>query len=179
MMIFLLLSLFILVGWALTMPGTGEALRFYLYPNWETFMQRGPLNVMFDAMGQAFFTLSLGIGSMTIFGSYLDKKHNLRKEAVWIIVLDTFVALMAGLIIFPVCFSYNVSPDSGPNLIFISLPNIFDQLPGGRWWGFLFFVFMSVAALTTVIAVVENIVAYMMDEYHFSRKKASAAIGIA
>ena len=125
MMVFLLVALFLLAIKALTLPGTAEGLKFYLLPNWETFMQRGIWNVTFDAMGQAFFTLSIGVGSMTIFGSYLDKKDSLAKEAIWIIALDTFVALMAGIIVFPICFSYNVNQSSGPELIFVSLPNIF------------------------------------------------------
>ena len=176
MMIFLLFMLFFLAARALTMPGTGKALAFYLKPDISNFMQRGPANVIFDAMGQAFFTLSIGIGSMEIFGSYIDKKHSLGTESIWIIALDTLVALMAGLIIFPICFSYNVDPGSGPALIFVSLPNIFTQIPGGRFWGLLFFAFLSAAALTTVIAVFENMIAFLMDELHFSRKKASFSV---
>ena len=125
-------------------------------------------------MNQAFFTLSLGIGAMMIFGSYLDNRRNLTGESMFIVGLDTFVALTSGLIIFPACFAFGVQPDSGPGLVFITLPNIFNQMSMGALWGSLFFVFMSCAALTTVIAVVENIVSYSMDVWGWGRKKAIA-----
>ena len=125
-------------------------------------------------MGQAFFTLSLGIGAMTIFGSYIGKQRSLTGESIHIMLLDTFVALMAGLIIFPACFAFNVDAGSGPGLIFVTLPNVFNSMPGGQLWGMLFFVFMSFAALTTVIAVLENIVAYGIDVLGWTRKKAVA-----
>ena len=124
-------------------------------------------------MGQAFFTLGLGVGSMTIFGSYIDKSRSLTGEALYIVLLDTVVALMAGLIIFPACFAFGVNPGSGPGLVFVTLPNIFNSMPFGRFWGSLFFVFMSFAALSTVIAVFENIVSYCMDVWGWTRKKAS------
>ena len=125
-------------------------------------------------MGQAFFTLSLGIGAMAIFGSYIGKERSLTGEALSIGILDTLVALMAGLIIFPACFAYNVQPDSGPNLIFITLPNVFNAMSGGRLWGSLFFLFMSFAAFSTIIAVFENILSFAMDLTGCSRKKAVA-----
>ena len=127
---------------------------------------------IFAAMGQAFFTLSLGIGALAIFGSYIGKDHSLAGEAVRVGVLDTFVAFTAGLIIFPACFAFDVAPDAGPNLIFITLPNVFNEMPMGRLWGSLFFVFMSFAALTTVIAVFENILSFSIEKWGWSRKKA-------
>ena len=135
---------------------------------------------VYAAMGQAFFTFSLGIGALAIFGSYIGKEHRLASEAVRIGVLDTFVALMSGLIIFPACFSFGVSPDSGPNLIFVTLPNIFNEMALGRLWGTLFFVFLTFAALSTVIAVFENIITFGMDRWGWSRRKAVAVnlIGI-
>ena len=135
-------------------------------------MEQGVGNVVYAAMGQAFFTLSLGIGAMAIFGSYIGKERTLLSESVNITLLDTFVALMAGLIIFPACFSFGVNPGQGPGLVFVTLPNIFGGMAGGRVWGALFFVFMSFAALSTVIAVFENIVAFGMDLWGWSRKKA-------
>jgi NSS family neurotransmitter:Na+ symporter len=130
-------------------------------------------NVITAAMNQAFFTLSLGIASMEIFGTYISKDRTLGGESVSIVALDTFVAIMAGLIIFPACFSYNVDAGAGPSLIFITLPNIFNNMSGGQVWGTLFFIFMSAAALTTVIAVIENIIAYFMDGFGWSRRKAT------
>ena len=127
-------------------------------------------------MGQAFFTLSLGVGSIAIFGSYTDKQRSLPGESVAIISIDTMIALFAGLIIFPCCFSYGVDPGSGPGLIFISLSNTFANMSGGRWWGMLFFIFLSIAALTTVIAVFENIIAYLMDEWKLKRRISSLLV---
>ena len=124
-----------------------------------------------DAMNQAFFTLSVGMGGMMIFGSYLNKEKSLTGEALYIGALDTFVAFMAGIIIFPACFTFGVEPGAGPSLIFITLPNVFNEMNGGLFWGTLFFVFMSFAALTTVIGVMESIIAYSMDALHWSRKK--------
>lgn len=129
-------------------------------------------NVIFGAMSQAFFTLSLGIGAMAIFGSYLDKNRSLAGEAASIGILDTFVALMAGMIIIPACFSFEIEPDAGPSLIFITLPQIFNQMTGGRIWGTLFFLFLSFAALSTVIAVFENIISFAIDLFGVSRTKA-------
>ena len=179
MMICLFAIMFVLVGNSLLMGGAGEGLKFYLYPDFGKLMEAGLFNAIFDAMGQAFFTLSIGMGSIAIFGSYIDKKHSLTGEAIRITCLDTSVAFMAGLIIFPACFTYNVSPESGPNLIFIALPNIFATMPGGRIWGSLFFVFLLFAALSTVIAVFENIVSFWMDLKGWSRKKTVIINGIA
>ena len=152
--------------------GGAEGLKFYLLPNAENIKKAGLANVIVAAMNQAFFTLSLGIGSMAIFGSYLDKKRSLMGEAVNVAALDTFVALTSGLIIFPAAFAYGIPVDAGPNLIFVTLPNVFNNLPLGRLWGTLFFVFMSFAALSTIIAVFENIIACSMDMFGWGRKKA-------
>ena len=167
--------LIIVIGLAvhsLTLPGSMKGVAFYLVPDFQRAADAGIMSLINDAMNQAFFTLSIGIGAMCIFGSYLDRSNTLTKESVFIVSLDTFVAFMSGLIIFPACFAFGVQPDAGPGLIFITLPNIFNNMAGGRFWGFLFFVFMSAAALTTVIAVLENIIAYFMDGYGWSRKKA-------
>lgn len=179
MMICLFAIMIILVGNSLLMDGAGEGLKFYLYPDFGKLMEAGLFNAIFDAMGQAFFTLSIGMGSIAIFGSYIDKKHSLTGEAIRITCLDTSVAFMAGLIIFPACFTYNVSPESGPNLIFVALPNIFATMPGGRIWGSLFFIFLLFAALSTVIAVFENIVSFWIDLKGWSRKKTVIINGIA
>ena len=174
MMVGLLLIMLGLAVRAVTLEGAGEGLTFYLAPDWSRVEKAGILNVVSAAMNQAFFTLSLGIGAMMIFGSYLDNRRNLTGESMFIVGLDTFVALTSGLIIFPACFAFGVQPDSGPGLVFITLPNIFNQMSMGALWGSLFFVFMSCAALTTVIAVVENIVSYSMDVWGWGRKKAIA-----
>ena len=185
MMICLLAVLVVLVVRALTLPGAAEGLKFYLKPDLNNLMYDANGNfvlgqAVYAAMGQAFFTFSLGIGALAIFGSYIGKEHRLASEAVRIGVLDTFVALMSGLIIFPACFSFGVSPDSGPNLIFVTLPNIFNEMALGRLWGTLFFVFLAFAALSTVIAVFENIITFGMDRWGWSRRKAVAVnlIGI-
>ena len=141
-------------------------------PNFSNLINHGFFEAVYAAMGQAFFTLSLGIGSIAIFGSYIDKKNRLTGEAVRIITLDTVVALASGLIIFPAAFAYGVQPDAGPSLIFITLPNVFNQMAGGRVWGTLFFIFMSFAALSTLIAVFENIISYWIDAKGTSRTKA-------
>ena len=146
--------------------------KFYLYPDFQKFSEIGLMNVIVSAMNQAFFTLSIGIGSMAIFGSYLNKDQTLLKEATNVAMLDTFVAIMAGLIIFPACFSFGINPDSGPSLIFITLPNVFVSMTGGRIWGALFFLFMAFASLSTVIAVFENIIACTMELLNIERKKA-------
>lgn len=172
MMLCLLMIMLVLAVHSLTLSGAKEGLRFYLFPDFEKLKGTNLMNAIFDAMGQAFFTLSIGMGSIAIFGSYIDKKHSLTGEAVRVTMLDTGVALMAGLIIFPACFTYGVSPDSGPNLIFVTLPNVFISIPGGRIWGSLFFIFLLFAALSTVIAVFENILAWWMDLKGWSRKKA-------
>ena len=177
MMLCLLAVMVILAIRSITLEGGGEGLRFYLMPNFRNLMYDAQGNLIlgeavFAAMGQSFFTLSLGIGALAIFGSYVGKEHSLAGEAVRVAALDTFVALTAGLIIFPACFAFDVAPDSGPNLIFITLPNVFNEMPMGRLWGALFFVFMSFAALTTVIAVFENILCFSMEKWGWSRSKA-------
>ena len=154
-----------------TLPNASEGIKFYLIPNFSVVKQTGFGTAVFAAMSHAFFTLSLGIGAMEIFGSYLDKKKRLGGEAVSVMVLDTFVALMAGFIIIPACFAFGVQPDSGPSLLFITLPNVFNQMAGGRIWGALFFIFMSFAALSTIIAVFENLIAAFMDMKGWSRPK--------
>lgn len=172
MMSLLFLVMFILVFRAVTLPGAGKGLEFYLLPDFGRLKAAGIWNAVYAAMGQAFFTLSLGIGSMAIFGSYIDRKHSLTGESINIIALDTTVALMSGLIIFPACFAFGVAPDAGPSLLFITLPNIFSKMGGGRLWGSLFFLFMAFAAMSTLIAVFENIVSYWIDAHHWSRRKA-------
>lgn len=154
------------------MDGGAEGLKFYLLPDFNRMADIGIGNVIVGAMNQAFFTLSLGMGSMAIFGSYINKERSLLGESVNVAVLDTFVALCSGLIIFPACFAYNVEVGSGPSLIFITLPNIFNDMEMGRFWGSLFFVFLSFAALSTIFAVFENIISCTMDLFHWGRKKA-------
>ncbi|WP_370759235.1 sodium-dependent transporter [Agathobaculum sp.] len=177
MMIALLAIMVVLAVNSIRTPGSSEGLRFYLIPDFGRMTETGVANVIVGAMNQAFFTLSLGIGAMAIFGSYIGKGRALMGEAVNVAVLDTFVAFTAGLIIFPACFAFDVSPDSGPNLIFVTLPNIFNHMAGGRLWGSLFFVFMAFAAFSTVLAVFENIMSCCMDLTGWSRKK-TAAINI-
>lgn len=172
MMICLLGLIIVLAIHSITLPGAKEGIEFYLIPNFAEMKEMGIGNVIFGAMSQAFFTLSIGIGSMAIFGSYLDKERSLTGEAFSITLLDTFVALMAGLIIIPACFSYGIEPGAGPSLIFITLPNIFNQMAGGRIWGSLFFLFLSFAALSTVVAVFENIISFAIDLWGWTRKKA-------
>ena len=171
MMMGLLALIIILAIHSLTLPGAMEGLKFYLVPSIGTLKEKGVLSVVVAAMNQAFFTLSLGICAMEIFGTYMSKENTLFSEAFRISLLDTFVAVVSGLIIFPSCFSFSISPDAGPSLIFVTLPNVFINMKGGRVWGTLFFVFMSFAALSTVIAVFENIIASFMDNYSWSRKK--------
>ena len=172
MMIALLAIMVILAVNSIFLPGAGKGLEFYLLPSVERASEIGIFQVIANAMNQAFFTLSIGIGSMAIFGSYIGKDQALLGESVNVILLDTFVAICSGLIIFPACFAYNVQPDSGPSLIFITLPNIFNHMKMGRLWGSLFFVFMTFAAFSTVLAVFENIMAMCMDQFGWSRKKA-------
>ncbi len=172
MMSSLFVVMLILVIRSVTLPGASEGLKFYLMPDFGKMVESGVFEVIFAAMGQAFFTLSIGIGSMAIFGSYIDKERSLMGESISILCLDTTVAILAGLIIFPACFSFGVNPDSGPNLVFVTLPNIFNAMAGGRIWGSLFFMFMSFAALSTVVAVFENILSFAMDLWGWSRKKA-------
>lgn len=179
MMLALLAIMVVLAVNSIFMDGAAEGLAFYLIPDFQRMKQAGIINVIVGAMTQSFFTLSLGIGSMAIFGSYLKKDRALMGESVNIAILDTFVAFTSGLIIFPACSAFGVEADSGPNLIFITLPNIFNNMPLGRLWGALFFVFLSFAALSTVFAVFENILACTMDMFGWSRKKASLINGIA
>lgn len=172
MMVALLAIMVILAGNSLLLDGAKEGLTFYLKPSMANVEASGGIfNVIVAAMNQSFFTLSIGIGSMAIFGSYLNKDRSLLGESITISILDTFVAICSGLIIFPACFSYNVAPDSGPSLIFITLPNIFNNLPFGRFWGSLFFIFLTFAAFSTILAVYENIIACFMDLTGMSRKK--------
>lgn len=172
MMSSLFVIIFILVIRSLTLPGGQEGLMFYLVPNLNSIQKYGLLEVVFAAMGQAFFTLSLGIGAIAIFGSYIDKSRRLLGETMSVCTLDTLVALLSGLIIFPACFAFGVNPESGPGLVFITLPSIFNEMWLGQLWGCLFFVFMSFAALSTIIAVFENIISIGMDLFDWSRKKA-------
>lgn len=171
MMLVLLAIMIVLAVNSILMDGGSEGLKFYLLPDFSRMQEIGVANVIVGAMNQAFFTLSLGIGAMAIFGSYIGKERALMGEAVNVAVLDTFVAIASGLIIFPACFAYGVQPDSGPQLIFITLPNIFNHIPLGRLWGSLFFVFMFFAALSTVLAVFENIISCNIDLFGWSRKK--------
>ena len=171
MMIFLIILMFALAVNSLFLKNASAGIKFYLVPDFTAVKKNGLGTTIFAAMSQAFFTLSLGIGAMEIFGSYLDKKKRITGEAINIICLDTLVALMAGFIIIPACFSFGVQPDSGPSLLFITLPNLFNNMKGGRLWGTLFFIFMSFAALSTIIAVFENIIAMFMDMLGCSRKK--------
>ena len=179
MMIALLLLIVILAVNSVTLDGAKEGLKFYLVPNFDTMKEVGIVKVIVSAMNQAFFTLSLGIGSMAIFGSYLSKDRALMGEAVNVSILDTFVAFTAGLIIFPACSSFGVDVGAGPALIFETLPLTFEHLPMGRLWGSLFFVFMSFAALSTVFAVFENIMSCTMDLTGWNRKKTAVVNGVA
>lgn len=172
MMIGLFLMLLLLVFRALSLPGAERGLAFYLLPDFERLMAAGFWKSLWAAMNQAFFTLSIGIGSMAVFGSYFGKERRLTGEAVNIALLDTLAALLAGMLIFPACFSFGVDVNAGPGLVFVTLPNVFAGMPGGRFWGTLFFVFLSFAALSTVFAVFENIVSFSMDVLGASRKKA-------
>lgn len=173
MMLALLGLIVILAIHSATLSGAGEGLAFYLLPDFKRAADAGIWNVITAAMNQSFFTLSLGIGAMEIFGSYMSKKYTLTGEAVRICVLDTFVALMSGMIIFPACFSFGVQPDAGPSLIFVTLPNVFVNMTGGRIWGTLFFLFMTFASFSTVIAVFENLLACCIDNFGWSRGKAT------
>ena len=172
MMLALLVIIAALAVRAVTLPGAGEGIKYYLVPNFKRMVENGLGDAVFAALGQAFFTLSIGMGSMAIFGSYISKDQKLMGETISIAALDTFVAFMAGLIIIPSCFAYKLDPGAGPGLIFQTLPNMFSEMPGGRIWGALFFLFMIFAAMSTVIAVFENIISFGMDLWGWSRKKA-------
>lgn len=171
LMVLLFSLLIVLAVKSVTLPGAKEGLKYYLLPNFKLVKEIGLRECVFAAMGQAFFTLSIGIGTLSMFGSCVNKSSSLTSDAVYMGVLDTLVAIIAGLIIFPACFSFNVEPSSGPNLLFITLPNIFNSMKSGRLWGSLFFLFMTFAAISTVIAVFENIITYMTDLTGCTRKK--------
>ena len=178
MMLALLALILILAIHSLTLPGAAEGMKFYLLPSLDSIHKNGLGSIITAAMNQAFFTLSLGIAAMEIFGSYTSDSHTLPGEAVRICALDTFVALMAGTIIFPACFSFGIETGQGPSLIFQTLPNVFVNMSGGRLWGTLFFLFMVFASFSTVLAVLENILAICMDTFGWSRKKAAVINGL-
>lgn len=171
MMTCLLVLMVILAVNSVLLPGSEAGLSYYLMPDFGKIEEYGLREVIFAAMGQAFFTLSLGIGALAVFGSYIGKAKRLTGEAIWVIVLDTFVAIMAGLIIFPACFAYGVSPSSGPNLLFVTLPNVFNHMTLGRLWGTLFFLFMAFASMSTIIAVFENLIVCFFELLHVDRRK--------
>lgn len=172
MMALLIVLIVILAVRSLTLKDARDGVAFYLIPDFKRLLENGVGNVVFAAMSHAFFTLSVGIGAMEIFGSYLGRERKLTGEAVNIVCLDTFVALMSGLIIIPACFAYGIEPDSGPSLLFITLPSVFHHMRAGRLWGTCFFIFMSFAALSTIIAVFENIIAMTGETFGWERKKA-------
>lgn len=178
MMSALLVLIVVLAVHSIVLPGASKGLGFYLIPSMDKVKEIGFGNVVTAAMNQAFFTLSLGIAAMEIFGSYMSRDNSLPGEALRISALDTFVAIMSGLIIFPACFSYGVQPDQGPSLIFVTLPNVFVNMSGGRVWGTLFFLFMTFASFSTIVAVFENIISFCIDMFHWGRKKAVLINGI-
>ncbi len=178
MMSALLVLIVVLAVHSIVLPGASKGLGFYLIPSMDKVKEIGLGNVVTAAMNQAFFTLSLGIAAMEIFGSYMSRDNSLPGEALRISALDTFVAIMSGLIIFPACFSYGVQPDQGPSLIFVTLPNVFVNMSGGRVWGTLFFLFMTFASFSTIVAVFENIISFCIDMFHWGRKKAVLINGI-
>ena len=176
MMISLLVLVVALAAKALTLDGAAKGLEFYLKPDFGKIAEN-PVKSVFEAMGQAFFTLSVGVGCMTIFGSYTSKKESLVKEGAFIVLIDTFIAIVAGLIIFPTCATFNVAVDSGPGLIFEALPKVFSAMEGGRIWGTLFFLFLTLGALTTIIAVFECIIGGLSDEFYLKRSKVAVFVG--
>ena len=178
MMVALLGLIVVLAIHSLTLPGAAEGMKFYLLPSADSIRANGLGHTITAAMNQAFFTLSLGIAAMEIFGSYMSREHTLAGEATRICILDTFVALMSGVIIFPACFSFGIAPDAGPSLIFITLPNVFTNMAGGRLWGTLFFLFMTFASFSTVIAVFENLIACACENFGWERRRA-CVIGMA
>lgn len=171
MMLALLALIVILAVHSLTLSGASRGMKYFLVPDMDRIRETGFANIVIEAMRQAFFTLSIGMGSMMIFGSYIGRERALTGESIQITILDTFVAIMSGVIIFPACMSYNIPTDSGPSLIFVTLPKVFECMPGGRFWGAMFFLFMTFSALSTVIAVLENILACNMEAFSWSRKK--------
>lgn len=179
MMVALLILMVVLAIHSVFLDGADAGIRYYLVPNLQTIADKGIGEVVFNAMSHAFFTLSIGIGCMLIFGSYIGKERSLFGESIVITSLDTFVALTAGFIIIPACFAYGVEVGAGPSLIFITIPNLFTQMPGGRWWGAVFFIFLTFAAMSTVVAVFEAIIAFMMDRFDWNRKKSTIISGIA
>lgn len=178
MMLSLFFIMIALVVRSMTLPGAMEGLEFYLKPDVSKIKEAGLGEVIFAAMGQAFFTLSIGIGSLSIFGSYIGKEKRIAGEAVSVLVLDTMVALLSGLVIFPACFAFGINPGEGPSLVFITLPNVFNSMAGSRIWGTLFFLFMTFAALSTVIAVFQNIIACMSELLGWTQKKATWIVGV-
>ena len=177
MMLALLALLGVLAVKALSLPGADKGVAFYLKPDWTPFLAH-PFRTCFEAMGQAFFTLSVGVGCMTIFGSYVDRSRSLVTEATWIIAIDTAVAFLAGLIVFPACAAFGVDVNAGPGLIFVALPKVFAQMAGGGAWGAVFFLFLSLAALTTVIAVFECLIGGLIDEFRWPRVRTAALVGV-
>lgn len=177
MMVSLLILMFALIGRALTLPHALDGIRFYLKPDFGKMVENGFGEAVFAAMGQAFFTLSCGIGALAIFGSYIGKERALTGEAISVTVLDTTVALLAGFIIFPACFAFDIHPGEGPGLVFMTLPNVFNEMQGGRVWGALFFLFMTFAALSTIIAVFQNILACVQELSGWSLKKSTLIVG--
>ena len=177
MMIALIVIMVVLGLHSLLLPGAAEGVAFYLLPNPENIRKAGLGNVIYGALNQSFFTLSLGMGGMEIFGSYIGKERSLAGEAVVVAGLDTFVAIVAGLIVIPACFAYGIEPGAGPSLIFLTLPNVFANLPGGQFWGSLFFLFLYFAALSTMIGVFENDVSFSIDLFGLDRKRAALIAG--
>lgn len=178
MMSSLLVIMLVLVIRAVTLPGAIEGLKFYLIPDFGKMIESGLSDAIFAAMGQAFFTLSVGIGALAIFGSYIGKERRLTGEAISVTILDTFVAFVAGLIIFPACFAFGVNPGEGPGLVFVTLPNVFREMAGGRIWGALFFLFMTFAAISTVIAVFQNIISYARELWGWNLRKSVLVNGV-
>lgn len=178
MMLSLFVIMLVLVVRAVTLPNAMEGLEFYLKPDIAKIQEAGLEEVLFAAMGQSFFTLSIGIGALSIFGSYIGKEKRLTGEALSVLILDTSVALMSGFIIFPACFAFGINPGEGPGLVFVTLPNVFNEMAGSRLWGALFFLFMTFAALSTVIAVFQNIIACTRELWDWSQKKATLINGI-
>lgn len=173
----LFVLLIVLIIQALSLPGASAGVKFFLSPDFSNFAGKSFIETFHAAMGQAFFTLSVGIGSIAVCGSYFGRERSLFQEGVVIVVLDTCVAIASGLIIFPSCMAFGIDAGSGPELIFVTLPKVFESMKFGFFWGILFFVFLMVAALSTLIAVFENLVAFGMDEFKWDRKISCAVFG--